>query len=171
MEETENQPTYGILTHNYDYDCRLVFCDAYGDVVGGRCSDGGTDYQCGNADGSCQRYGGPYGTYFSCFYFGVYGCNYIGGATAYDYCNGQKSYKRLKKYINFLYEQENGIKIYEFEFTDEAVKNNPDLEGKWRGVIAQDLIGTKFEDALNLEEDGYFSVNYETISVELIKLN
>lgn len=171
MEETENQPTYGILTHNYDYDCRLVFCNSYGDVVGARCSDGGTDYLCGNADGSCQRYGGPYGIYFSCQYFGVYGCNYNGGATASDYCNGQKSDKRLKKNINFLYEQENGIKIYEFEFIDDAVKNNPDLEGKWRGVIAQDLIGTKFEDALNLEEDGYFSVNYETISVELIKLN
>jgi hypothetical protein len=171
MEETENQPTYGILTHNYDYDCRLVFCNAYGDVVGSRCSDGGVDYQCGNADGSCQRYGGPYGTTYTCFYPGVYGCNYISGATPYDYCNGQKSDKRLKKNINFLYEQENGIKIYEFEFIDDAVKNNPDLEGKWRGVIAQDLIGTKFEDALNLEEDGYFSVNYETISVELIKLN
>ncbi len=39
------------------------------------------------------------------------------------------------------------------------------------GVIAQDLIGTKFEEALTLEEDGYFSVDYDKISVELIKLN
>jgi hypothetical protein len=172
MEETEIQPTYGILTHNYDYDCRLIFCALYGDISQGyRCSDGGVDYQCGSADGGCMRYGGPYGTYFTCFYFGVYGCNYISLANPSDYCNNQKSDKRLKKNINLLYEQENGIKIYEFEFIDDVVKNNPDLEGKWRGVIAQDLIGTKFEDALTLEEDGYFSVDYDKISVELIKLN
>lgn len=170
MEETENQPTYGILTHNYDYDCRIVYCNLPAEVVGYRCGDGATGL-CGLEDGTCMRYGGAYGTYYSCFSFGVYGCNYISGTYVDAYCNGQKSDKRLKKNINFLYEQENGIKIYEFEFIEDAVKNNPDLEGKWRGVIAQDLIGTKFEEALTLEEDGYFSVDYEKISVELIKLN
>jgi hypothetical protein len=32
MEETENQSKYAILTHNYDYDCRVVSCDVGGDV-------------------------------------------------------------------------------------------------------------------------------------------
>jgi hypothetical protein len=174
MEETENQPTYGILTHNYDYDCQYQECYAYGDVGGYRCSDGAQyESQCGLYTPACTRYGGPYGTGgYNCYYFGVYGCNFISAAYFNgSYCNGQKSDKRLKKNINFLYEQENGIKIYEFEFIDDAIKTNPDLEGKWRGVIAQDLIDTKFEDALTLEEDGYFAVNYEKISVELIKLN
>jgi hypothetical protein len=174
MEETENQPTYGILTHNYDYDCQILYCYGFGGPAFYRCSDGEYPYApfCGFTSGGCYRYGGPYGTNApSCNYLGVYGCNYASGAYWDGYCNGQKSDKRLKKNINFLYEQENGIKIYEFEFLDEVIKNNPDLEGKWRGVIAQDLINTKFEEALTLEDDGYFIVNYDKISVELIKLN
>lgn len=180
IEDTENQSIYGILTHNYDYDCRFVTgYGCYGEVNGTLCSAGSDpgQSQCGYYTPVCMRCDGPYhsciySATISCFYFEVYGCNYAGSTQADgSYCNGQKSDKRLKKNINFLYEQENGIKIYEFEFIDDAIKNNPDLEGKWRGVIAQDLIGTKFEEALNLEEDGYFSVNYETISVELIKLN
>lgn len=171
MEETENEQTYGILTHNYDYDCRYMYCQTYGEVTTGRCDNNTYDTLCGIFDGTCGRYGGAYGTSFVCYYFGVYGCNYTGGVSYGDYCNGNKSDKRLKKNIKFLYEQENGIKIYEFEFIESAIKTNPDLEGKWRGVIAQDLIGTKFEDALTLEEDGYFSVKYDKISVELIKLN
>jgi hypothetical protein len=174
MEETENQPTYGILTHNYDYDCRIVICEGSGGVAFYRCGDGAYPEApfCGFATDGCYRYGGPYGTVSpSCNTLGIYGCNYASGAYWSDYCNGQKSDKRLKKNINFLYEQENGIKIYEFEFLDEVVKNNPDLEGKWRGVIAQDLINTKFEEALTLEDDGYFIVDYDKISVELIKLN
>ena len=174
MEETENQSTYGILTHNYDYDCRIIECYGFGSPNAYRCAEG--DFAeapaCGWSPGTCVRYDGPYGTSgYSCFYLGIYGCNYASGTYFAAYCNGSKSDKRLKKNINFLYEQENGIKIYEFEFIGEAVKNNPDLEGKWRGVIAQDLIGTKFEEALTLEEDGYFSVAYDKISVELIKLN
>jgi hypothetical protein len=174
MEETENQPTYGILTHNYDYDCRIIECEGSGGPAAYKCDDGEYPYSpfCGFTPGGCYRYGGPYGTNTpSCNYLGIYGCNYASGAYWSSYCNGQKSDKRLKKNINFLYEQENGIKIYEFEFLDEVVKNNPDLEGKWRGVIAQDLINTKFEEALTLEDDGYFIVDYDKISVELIKLN
>jgi hypothetical protein len=174
MEETENQPTYGILTHNYDYDCRIVECYGSGGPAATDCATGSYPYapDCGFSPGGCYRYGGPYGTNDpSCNILGVYGCNYASGAYWSSYCNGQKSDKRLKKNINFLYEQENGIKIYEFEFLDEVVKNNPDLEGKWRGVIAQDLINTKFEEALTLEDDGYLTVDYDKISVELIKLN
>lgn len=177
MEETDGEATYGILTHNYDYDCAFVYC-GWGEIASGTGCNGGCDGSlCGCYSGNCMRCGGGgygpcNGYYGSCYYFGVYGCNFASNANSYgEYCNGSKSDKRLKKNINFLYQQENGISIYEFEFIDDAIKNNPDLEGNWKGVIAQDLIGTKFEEALTLEEDGYFSVDYDKISVELIKLN
>jgi hypothetical protein len=174
MEETKNQPTYGILTHNYDYDCVLVYSDNGQNVAGTICGSGDDCWPlCGCGTGECLRNGGPYeNIYYGTLFQGVYACQGGSGVGTWStYCNASKSDKRLKKNINFLYEQENGIKIYEFEFIDDAVTNNPDLEGKWIGVIAQDLIDTEFEEALTLEDDGYFAVDYDKISVELIKLN
>ena len=77
----------------------------------------------------------------------------------------------MKKTIKFLYENEKGIKIYQFEFLDEIVKNNEHLRGVWEGVIAQDLIDSPFEFALNLEDDGYFVVDYDKLEIELKKIS
>lgn len=180
LEETENQSKYAILTHNYDYDCRYIGCNDYGDIQGGyRCSDGSQYFnQCGLENGECMRYGGGYGTEsnFSCWYFGVYGCNYVSGTYAGAYCNGNKpSDMNLKKNIKYSHTLPRGLRIYTYEFNDDFVsyqkeQYNENFGGKWQGILAQDLLGTEYEDCLNLREDGYFEVNYTKLNLELTKI-
>jgi len=176
LNESDNN-RYGIITHNYDYDCYQYFCGT-GAIEGYDCG-GGWYFDCSsNTDSACIRVGSWYGaTDRQCYedYYTWQGNNYSCGLVGYPnmlgYCNGQKSDKRLKKNIKFLYEQDNGIKVYEFEFIDVVIENNPDLAGVWQGVIAQELINTPFEEALTLEDDGYFIVDYSKISVENKKIN
>jgi hypothetical protein len=180
MEETENQSKYAILTHNYDYDCRRLFCQTYGDVQAFECGSGNVEfpYQCGDVDGGCYRYGGPYaGPPFHCYYFGVYGCNLSCDADwSVAYCNGNKpSDKKLKKNIKYSHTLSRGFKIYTFEFIDEFVTaqkdvSNDDYSGKWQGVLAQDLLDTEYENCLNLREDGYFEVDYSKLNIEFKKI-
>jgi len=181
MEETENKSKYAILTHNYDYDCRIANCDNINyDIQGYGCTSGTVDfdYQCGVADGACFRYGGPYGTNppYACYYFGTYGCNMYGGSSWSAYCNGNKpSDKKLKKNIKYSHTLSRGFKIYTFEFIDEFVTaqkdiDNEDYSGKWQGVLAQDLLDTEYENCLNLREDGYFEVDYTKLNLEFKKI-
>jgi hypothetical protein len=171
MEETENQSVYGILTHNYDYDCR-----EYASGYALACTDCETGYSLfgGNA---CCRYGGPYGTNIYDYYPTYYGWQLNSLLTPGSYCNGNKpSDTRLKKNIFYSHTLPRGLKIYTFEFNDDFVsiqkeKYNEDYSGKWQGVLAQDLIDTKYEDSLNLREDAYFEVNYTKLNLELSKIN
>jgi hypothetical protein len=187
LDESSNSQSYGILTHNYDYDCRYAYCPPgpylvnlfYGGGWARTCNTG-YDLNCFDSIGSaCIRWGGPYGTTIPyCGY--IYGsagdsfCGYCCEGSMGDYCNGNKpSDERLKKNIKYIRTLPSGLKIYEFEFIDYFVEKqkelyNKDYSGKWEGVIAQDLINTKYESALNLrEEDGYFEVNYELIEIKL----
>jgi hypothetical protein len=96
------------------------------------------------------------------------------------YCTGSPgkcafvSDVRFKKNIEYKYTSLDGLKIYTFEYEDDFVKNqknefNEDYNGKWEGVMAQDLIGTKFESAVILERD-YYKVDYNKLNVKLIKI-
>lgn len=172
MEETENQSVYGILTHNYDYDCRYFYSDY--NLICHQCYYGDSGYQ---GTSACCRYGGPYGTNVYDYYATYYGWQLNGYANPGAYCNGEKpSDMRLKKNIFYSHTLPRGLKIYTFEFNDDFVsiqkeKYNEDYSGKWQGVLAQDLIDTKYEDCLNLREDTYFSVNYTKLNLELSKIN
>ena len=171
MEETENESKYAILTHNYDYDCLISYCNDYPGtiILGIGCTSGYYGYY---SHGDCLR------TSFgrSCNTVGSFGLNYTGPANGNEYCNGQKpSDMNLKKNIVYSHTLPRGLRIYTFEFNDDFVstqkeKFNEDYSGKWQGVLAQDLLGTKYEDCLNLREDSFFEVNYNKLNLELTKI-
>jgi len=154
---------YGLLTHNYSFSCQQWYCSCYFIQDSYLCG-GGTYINWPNGYGmACIRVYGQYASHppYSCVYYGG-SCNVY-----YDnWCNGNKSDKRLKKNIEFLYEQPNGLKIYQYEFLDEITLKQPELSGKWQGVIAQDLVNTKFENAITLEDDGYFKVDYDKLGLK-----
>jgi len=56
-----------------------------------------------------------------------------------------------------------GLNVYQFNYKNE--------EGLYQGVIAQELIGTNYEDSLSLNENGLYVVDYNKIDVEFKKLN
>ncbi len=151
------------------------------------------DYGCGQAQPACKRVNGPnpsyyspwtggyppYDNYITCTALGVYtSCNAnINQSVIYgNYCNGQKpSDINLKKNIVYSHTLPKGLKIYTFEFIDLFVKEqkefyDDDYSGKWQGVLAQELLGTNYEDCLNLREDGYFEVNYTKLNMNLEKI-
>ncbi len=75
---------------------------------------------------------------------------------------GSQSDKRLKKNIKFIGVSESGINIYEFEYLHK--------DGKYIGVIAQELLNTKFESALMYIND-FYEVNYSLIDVQFKKIS
>jgi hypothetical protein len=175
MEEGENS-IWGIMTHNYSYDCREIgYYPTCPD-----CSSGTFE---GHGVTACCRCGEP-GGYGSCdngslFYANCYDVDQTfvrGACMLYNYCNGNKSDKRLKKKIKHTKTLENGIKLYTFEFKESFIKKtiaiyNEDLSGVWEGVIAQDLIGTKFDIYVGVDFDGYYQVDYEGLGIKLNKIN
>jgi hypothetical protein len=171
MEETENQSKYAILTHNYDYDCVTASCIDYpGNQIGGlACYTGTFGYY---SNGSCFR------TTFGrgCYTPGYFGLNFTGLANDTGYCNGSKpSDMNLKKNIVYSHTLPRGLRIYTYEFIDDFVssqkeKFNDDYSGKWQGILAQDLLGTEYEDCLNLRDDRFFEVNYSKLNLELTKI-
>jgi hypothetical protein len=167
MEESENS-RFGIMTHNYTYDCR----EAYPAPACTRCSDG--VYSKWNFTQCCRCAG--------------YGCTYVSGyaggctldgfgyvCSAGGYCNGNKSDKRLKKKIKYIETTKEGLKLYTFEFKKSYINKakmlyNVDLNGTYKGVLAQDLIDTKFESNVTIESDGYYAVDYDGLGIKLEKL-
>lgn len=71
---------------------------------------------------------------------------------------------RLKTNINKIGISNSGINIYTFEFIDKPNE-------VYQGIIAQELIGTKFESATRIESDGYYHVDYSKLDVEFKKIN
>ena len=68
---------------------------------------------------------------------------------------------RLKENIN-LVGNENGINLYEYNYIwDESQK--------YRGVMAQELLETKYKDFVDIEDD-YYVVDYTKLPVEIEKL-
>lgn len=87
-------------------------------------------------------------------------CNLVCNCNADCGCN--YSDRRLKENIIFL-QYEHGLKIYQYNYIS-------DKDTIYKGIIAQDLIGTKYEEAIHLRTDGYYKVNYNKLPIKLIKL-
>jgi hypothetical protein len=172
MEESENSK-WGIMTHNYAYDCMEFY-----NYVQNCYECGSNNYGNGAQAGTCCRCGG--GGYPACAN-GSFNCLDTDGFNSafcnnYGYCNANKSDKRLKKKIKYTKTLENGIKLYTFQFKEHFVKKslslyNEDLSGVFEGVMAQDLIGTQYDMYVKIDEDGYYSVDYEGLGIKVIKLN
>ena len=92
-------------------------------------------------------------------------------------CNGDEDYwtcpddcdyygcsdRTLKEDIEFMGISPSGIKIYEFGYID--------APGRYRGVMAQDLLDTEYRDAVSKNSDGYYIVDYSKIDVELKRID
>jgi hypothetical protein len=64
---------------------------------------------------------------------------------------------RLKENIKFI-KVENNLNIYSWNYIK-------DKSTRYRGVMAQELIGTRYESALGKDKNGYFYVNYSQLPV------
>ena len=69
--------------------------------------------------------------------------------------------RRLKDNIKLIGQSPNGINIYEFNFISDPLK-------KYQGVIADELIGTPFENAVSTNDKGFLIVDYAAIDVKFI---
>jgi hypothetical protein len=78
-------------------------------------------------------------------------------------CDYYKSDISYKENVNLIGQSPLGINIYQFNYIGE--------EGAYEGVIAQELVGTQYESALSLNDDGKYSVDYSKIDVEFKKIN
>ena len=74
-----------------------------------------------------------------------------------------KSDRRLKTNIERIGYSDMNIPIYLFNFKD-------NLNTTYKGVMAQDLLKLGFKDSVILDSDGYYSVKYNTIDVDMEKI-
>jgi hypothetical protein len=87
-------------------------------------------------------------------------CNYCSCNCNYACtCNCNYSDVRLKTNIKPV-GIENGLKVYTWSYVWDASK-------KFFGVMAQDLLGTKYESALSKDSNGYYFVNYSQLPITL----
>jgi hypothetical protein len=56
-----------------------------------------------------------------------------------------------------------GVKVYTFKYLW-------DKHTIYAGVIAQDLIGTEFANALSMDENGYYVVDYDKLPVKMMEI-
>lgn len=68
---------------------------------------------------------------------------------------------RLKTNIQELAVVE-GLQTYSWNYTN-------GIQGTFSGVMAQDLLGTQYEDALLLDKQGYYMVDYNKLPVDCVK--
>jgi hypothetical protein len=73
-----------------------------------------------------------------------------------------KSDRRLKKIVKKLTVSDSGINVYLFSY-------NFDPNTLYQGVIAQELLNTPYENALHIDKNGIYSVDYSKIDVEFKK--
>jgi hypothetical protein len=76
----------------------------------------------------------------------------------------QRSDRRLKNIIKRTGVSDNGINIYLFTYTF-------DPNTVYQGVMAQELIGTKYESAVHTDKNGLYSVDYSLLDVDFKKTN
>ena len=81
----------------------------------------------------------------------------IGGGLA------SKSDYRLKENISLVGQSPEGINIYTFSYKGQ--------DGVYQGVMAQELLGTKFNDSVIMEDDGMYAVKYSNIDVQFKQIN
>lgn len=89
-------------------------------------------------------------------------CNYCTCNCNYSCtCNCNYSDERLKDNIKFL-RIENGLNVYSFTYLWDSAKT-------FVGVMAQELLGTKYESALTKDNNGYYMVDYAKLPVKMIE--
>jgi hypothetical protein len=81
------------------------------------------------------------------------------GGSSYA-CNSDN---RLKENVILVGKSQNEINIYQFNYIGK--------DGLYEGVIAQELLGTEFESAVVLGEDGMYAVDYSKLDVEFKQIN
>ena len=74
--------------------------------------------------------------------------------------NAPKSDMRLKTNIDRIGYSDMNIPIYLFNYKD-------DLNTTYKGVMAQDLLELGFNSSVILDSDGYYSVDYNSIDVDM----
>ena len=77
--------------------------------------------------------------------------------------------KKDKKNIKKVGKTNKGVPVSEFEYKDD--KDAPKGPGKYKGVIAQDLLGTKHEGAIKKIGKNTLGVNYGKLDVKLGKIS
>jgi hypothetical protein len=179
LEESDTN-RYGLITHNYDYDCKTISCGA--EQMSAQCITCGSGFSTPPCltNASCCRFGDNYTPlpWVCTEWNGYWGqCN-LGILTASDlgFCNANKpSDTNLKTDVKFLTKSEEGLHIYSFKYVDYIKElwleeTGEDLEGTWAGVMAQELIGTKWEDALSKHSKGFYVVNYNKLpNIQILK--
>ena len=68
----------------------------------------------------------------------------------------------MKEDVEKVGKSDDGVPVVEFEYKDDELG-----EGRYRGVIAQDLIGTEHEDAVIQMDNGMLGVDYDKIDVDM----
>ena len=102
----------------------------------------------------------PVETNYSNGNFIVYEPTLFGDKAIYTY---NASDIRLKENIILIGLSNLGINIYEYNYI-----NDPEI--RYIGVMAQELLGTQFEKAVTIAENGYYAVDYSKIDVKFEKL-
>ena len=77
-------------------------------------------------------------------------------------CNCNYSDVRLKENITFI-ETKDGINIYSWNYIKNAAQ-------RYIGVMAQELLGTKYEKAVILGTDGFYMVSYGMLPVKMTEV-
>lgn len=83
---------------------------------------------------------------------GFYGIGYV--------CNSDR---RLKRDLKIVGRSQSGINIYEFKYLNE--------NQTYSGVIAQELLDTKYKDAVLVDGNGFYKVDYSNLDVPFKKIN
>jgi len=76
--------------------------------------------------------------------------------------------KKLKKNIKKVGETESGVPVSDFDYKKD--KDAPEGPGRYRGVIAQDLMGTEHEDAVVKKDKNTLGVDYDMLDIQLQKI-
>jgi hypothetical protein len=85
-------------------------------------------------------------------------CNYCTCNCNYSCtCNCNYSDQRLKENIKLI-NTESDLNVYSYTYLWDSTKT-------YIGVLAQELIGTRYESALGKDKNGYFYVNYSQLPV------
>lgn len=82
-------------------------------------------------------------------------CNLV--CACHNDCGCNYSDERLKENIEFI-ETKNGLNVYSWNYIWDKVT-------RFTGVMAQELVGTKFESALHVDRRGYYMVNYSKLPI------
>lgn len=186
LEESSNN-RYGLITHNYNYDCYLETCPK-GSALGGITTCAGNDSAPCASQSLCYKCNGPgyppCNVGLKCRGFVPGGgkgnppnpCGVLSPSTPGGYCNYAKSDRALKKNKKYKYTTPEGLNVYQFEFKKDVVEFEKeycdrDMNGVWEGLIAQELIGTKWERYIITDPNGWKMLDYNNLPVKLIKIS